>query len=176
MVLALLVAQTVLLGRHYVSLTTAEDPSVRVIAGGRTLWQGVPREYNPWKLAGGDIDGNGMPDFAVGLLKSTHLYPHAHRTVFFYEIRGGEVVPKWRGSSLGRPLVDFAYASLARGPRLVALQTYLDGSFGLFVWRWYHFGFRLERQTGNWKSAELREIDGDAAEMVVNGRPFRATL
>lgn len=176
MLLVVALAQSVLLGPYHVSLTTAADPSIAVVAAGRTVWQGVPKAYKPWKLAGGDIDGNGKPDFAVGVYKTTHLYPHAHNTVFFYEIRDNEVVPKWRGSSLGKPLVDFAYAELERGPRLVALQTHLDGRFGLTVWRWNRFGFRLENEQGNWHTATLMRIEGHVAEMVVDGKPFRAKL
>lgn len=154
-ILALALAQTVVLGPYRVELTTSHDPAIRVLHEGRAIWSGVPKRHQPWKLAGGDVDGNGLPDFAVGVFKRTHLYPEAHNTVFFYEIRGGAVVPKWKGSSLGRPLVDFAYAKVRGKPKLVALQRRLDHSLGLFVWTWNKFGFRLDRELGVWKEASL---------------------
>lgn len=150
----------------HVELMTSRQATVRVTKGHGQIWAGIPRKWTPWKLTGGDIDGNGLPDFAVGIVKQTHLYPHPHKTIFFFELRNGEIRPKWRGSSLGRPLEDFVYAQSARGPRLVALQSLLDHKRRLFVWRWNRFGFRLESEHGNWSTANFGKIEPENIEIV----------
>ncbi len=168
--------QTIVLAGLVIRLDTTREPSATVRRGRMVVWSGIPKKWKAWKLAGGDIDGNGSPDFAFGIVKQTHIYPRPHKTIFFYEIRGGKVVPKWKGSSLGRPLVDFQYAATARGPRLVALQTLLDGRFSLFVWKWNRFGFRLERSVGSWRSAKLLPPEGSQGTLLANGKLIRVKL
>jgi hypothetical protein len=149
-----------------VELTTSELETVRVIANGNQIWQGIPKKWVPWKLTGGDIDGNGHPDFAVGIVKQTHLYPHPHKTIFFYEYRRGEIWPKWRGSSLAMPIEDFAYGISSKGPRLLALQTDLERRYLLAIWRWHQFGFRLESRHGSWKHAKFGKIERQRVEII----------
>lgn len=168
--------QTIALAGLVIRLDTTREPTVTARRGETVVWSGIPRKWKPWKLASGDIDGNGMPDFAIGIVKQTHIYPRPHKTVFFYEVRGGKVVPKWKGSSLGRPLVDFQYANTARGPRLIALQTLLDGRLSLFIWRWNRFGFRLERSEGSWRTAKLLPPQDSQGLLVADGKPIRVKL
>ncbi len=171
---------SLLVAGFLVVLRTGDHPNTLTVrVAEKAMWQGIPSKWKPWALHAGDIDGNGWPDFAVGVFKQTHLYPDPHRTVFFYEIRNGEVVPKWRGSSLGSPLLDFRYAKTDRGPRLVALQNSLDGETELLVWVWNKFGFRLERRAGRWKSAKFEVSAGELdqfAKIVAHGTPFRVKL
>lgn len=168
--------QTVVLAGLVIRLDTTREPTVTARSGETVVWSGIPRKWKPWKLASGDIDGNGEPDFAIGIVKQTHVYPRPHKTVFFYELRSGKVVPKWKGSSLGRPLVDFQYAHTPRGPRLVALQTLLDGQLSLFIWKWNRFGFRLERSEGTWRKAMLLTPDGSYGVLVADGKSIRVKL
>lgn len=174
----MLIAQVVTLAisGYSIKLNPANDRTISVAKGANVVWRGVTKKWKPWKLAAGDIDGNGRPDFGVGIFKSTHLYPHPHNTVFFYEIRDGEVVPKWKGSSLGRPLVDFAYVSTKEGPRLAAIQTLLDGKQALFTWRWHRFGFRLLKQKGEWRKARiLKSLEGEI-ELSCDGAQIRVKI
>src|SRR4051794_39480037 len=55
-----------------VALNPGADLVLAISRGKRLLWQGVPKRWKPWKLRIADVDGDGRPEIALGIYKSTH--------------------------------------------------------------------------------------------------------
>src|SRR5205823_103234 len=131
--------------------------TVSVYRNGRRIWSAVPRMWEPWRLAAADVDGDGRREIVVGLYKRTRFFPAPHNCLFVYEFTGKSVRPKWLGSRLSLPFIDFRFANLDRdrADELVALERRPDGRLRAVVYLWNGFGFDLDRVYGPWKSAAI---------------------
>ena len=126
-------------GRH--SLTIWRD--------GERIWQGIPRKWRAWKLQAADVDGDGVKEIILGVHKTTRFIPEPHNCLFVFGWDGKKAFPKWLGSRLSKPFVDFAFAQLdgEAGEELVSLEVTRSGGRCLVVYSWCGFGF-----VGNWQS------------------------
>jgi hypothetical protein len=159
-----------------IHLDKGKDPSLSVRHGRRLLWRGVPARWKPWKLSVADVDGDGRSEILVGVYKSTRFFPKPHNCLFIYGWDGRRAAPKWLGSSLSKPFIDFAFLS-GDGKRtgsLVALETKRDGRLCVAVYSWNGFGFTLDWQQGDWQQARLIETAGNRIIMEADGE--RITL
>jgi hypothetical protein len=108
-------------------------------AGG--IWQ--RRDLNPWKLAVGDVDGDGSLELLIGVYKKSPYDPVMAQRPFFYNWDGVRLVPKWLGSRLRRRFSDLALGDLDDDGRaeLVALERAGKNKFCVQVYAWQSFGF-----------------------------------
>jgi hypothetical protein len=165
-----------------IRLDKESDPSVSILHGSRILWRGVPARWKAWKLAVADVDGDGRREIAVGVYKATRFFPRPHNCLFIYSWDGRRAHPKWLGSSLSRPFVDFAFVdSDGDGEEeLAAIETKRDGRRCLAVYSWNGFGFTLDWQRGDWKEARLIEttvksiiVEADGARVTIDSDEMR---
>jgi hypothetical protein len=161
-----------------VVLDRGRDPCVSVWRDGRRVWQGVPARWRPWKLLAGDVDGDGRPEIAIGVRKSTPYYRTRHNCLFIYGVVRGRIRARWLGSRLSRPYVDFALVrNLAgRAARLAAIETAYAGRRRLAIYIWSGFGFRLERSVGEWRTLRFVGSGPGYVEVRVDGRRRRIAL
>jgi hypothetical protein len=161
------------------------DPALSIRHGKRLLWSGVPARWKPWKLSVADVDGDGRREIVVGVFKSTRFFPKAHNCLFIYAWDGREARPKWLGSSLSKPFLDFAFleAGIRRPQELVAIEIKRDGRRCLTLYSWNGFGFTLNGQRGDWREARLIEatrghvrLEADGARLTFNGAEMRDSL
>lgn len=126
-------------------VVSAKQP-IRVYRGNTLVAKAGHPGLNPWKIRVGDVDGDGVPELAVGVFKPTRFIPKPHRTIFVFTFTGKKIVKKWMGSSMGRPLLDFCFKSPQKSEwqRLLTLQRTLQNEVSLNQWKWKGFGFRLE--------------------------------
>lgn len=114
--------------------------------GREEIWRDYDRGFSPWKLVLAELDGDPLPEVALGVHKATRHDPAHRRRLFVYDWTGSGLAPRWLGSSLGLPLVDFHFArdrgagrdhlvSLERGPHRAVVRRY----------RWNGFGFTATR-------------------------------
>jgi hypothetical protein len=159
--------------------------SLSVRRGGRLLWQGVPARWKPWKLAVADVDGDGRGEIVVGVYKSTRFFPKPHNCLFIYSWDGRRAHPKWLGSSLSKPFVDFAFldANGKSAQELLSIETKRDGRQCLALYAWNGFGFTLEGQRGDWREAKLVEttrgriiVEADGARIAFSRTEIRNNL
>lgn len=105
-------------------------------------WGSQP--YALWGVRAGDLDGDGSDEVLLGVWSRVrrHAEPEPHRTVWVLGWDGGQLVERWRGSALARPLVDFGARDADGDGRaeLLALERSRDRC-RLAAYRWTGFGF-----------------------------------
>ncbi len=128
------------------------------VTGARGRWtSGV---YPAWKATTGDLDGDGRAEVLLGIWTQRRRPGRAnagpHRTVWVLAWERGALVERWRGSSLARPLVDFAVHDLDGDGRAELLALEREGA-GRRLTAYRSTGFGL---VGAGRSAPL---EADAA-------------
>lgn len=163
---------------YRIRLDASRDPALTVAVKGQVVWRGIKRSWKPWKLAIADVDGSGRPCFVVGLDKTTRYLPKRHHTVFVFGFDGMEVIPRWKGSTIGRDFEDFAFAPvLKRKPQpMIAVDRLLDGRRCVAEYVWSGFGFRTVWEHGSWKTLRLIGVDADSVLLVADGKRINVAL
>lgn len=105
--------------------------------GGVNRW---PLKFPVYRLCEGDIDGDGIADAMVGVLKTTRFDPHMGRRIFLFKNLHGRVRPLWMGSRFGGILEDFRYAD----GHLLTLQSTTDGRYAVVRHCWRKFGLGID--------------------------------
>ena len=97
--------------------------------------------YPVYRMATGDVDGDGSEDALVGVVKSTRFHPEKGRRLFIFKNYHGLVRPLWLGSSLGGTLCDFRFKNgLVR-----SLETTRNGRYTVAEYHWSGFGLAFSR-------------------------------
>ena len=97
--------------------------------------------YPVYQFRTGDVDGDGVEEALVGVVKSTRFYPEKENRLFVFKNRDGRVRPLWLGSRLGEELVDFCVAD----GKLISIEICRNGQYNLDEWEWARFGPRFSR-------------------------------
>lgn len=163
---------------EHLRLDKESDPSLSILHGKRVLWRGVPSRWQPWKLAVADVDGDDRLEIVVGVYKQTRYFPKAHNCLFIYGWDGSRAHPKWLGSSLSRPFVDFAFVDSAdaRRKELVAIEIKRNGRRCIAAYSWNGFGFTLDWQRGDWQEARIVESAADKIILEADGARIELTI
>ena len=121
-------------------------------------------DYPVYRLATGDVDGDGKDEALVGVIKPTRFYPQPARRLFLFKQVNGKIRPMWMGSRLGGILCDFRFVR----PYVRTLQSTTDGKYVVADYAWDDFGLTFVRfLTG----AVSRK---EAAEKFASGEPEEA--
>jgi hypothetical protein len=157
--------------KERIDVNAERDSTLQIWQGKQLKWQGVPKNWKPWKIEIADVDGDGISEIIVGIIKPTKFFPKPHNCLFIYGWNGKEIYKKWLGSSLSRPFSDFIFADLdgLKGDELIALETTLDGKKRLAIYRWNSFGFTLERQFGDWQTAKILRAENGKIWLEADG-------
>lgn len=145
--------------------------------GWRELFLDSDRGFAPWCLQLAELDGDELPEVAVGTFKTTRFDPVPRRRVFVYDWTGEALFAKWLGSRLGLELEEFAFAPGGDGTsRLLSVESAGRDGLVLRQYRWAGFGFRRERdwqrreRPADWPRARgelvdmMRQMSGRSAE------------
>jgi hypothetical protein len=111
----------------------------------KALYSTYKLPYRVWHFEIGDIDNNGDPDIAVGVIKPTYYDSVLRKRPFFFKLHKGHICPLWLGSSLSHPLEDFRIIKTDSGSLLQSMEYEKDGSFLVAQYSWNGFGFRFHR-------------------------------
>lgn len=100
-------------------------------------------KLNPWKLAIGDIDGDGKDEISIGVYKKSPFHQVMAKRPFIYSFTEGKIQPKWRGSRLSRPFIDYNFCDIDGDgiDEIVAIETLQDNRKLINSYKWKGFGF-----------------------------------
>ena len=88
----------------------------------------------------GDVDGDGVEDALVGVVKTTRFDPKMARRLFIFKNYQGRIRALWMGSRLGGILEDFRFVN----GRVYTLQSTTDGKYVVLRHQWRKFGLGAE--------------------------------
>lgn len=106
------------------------------------------RGFHPWSLAVCELDGDPLPELAVGVHKRSRHDPVLRNRIFIFDWRETDVLfAKWLGSRLGDPIEQFAFEPGPDGrDRLCCRQIDPEGRAVTRRFVWNGFGFDLEAE------------------------------
>jgi hypothetical protein len=100
-----------------------------------------PLPYPVYRFDVGDVTGNGIPDIAVGVVKTTRFDPKLAKRPFLFKITDeGEVRKLWMGSRVSLPLEDFAISKNAVPAKVLTIEKEQSGKFLVAIYRYHGFG------------------------------------
>jgi hypothetical protein len=100
-----------------------------------------PLPYPVYRFDVGDVTGNGIPDIAVGVVKTTTFDPKLAKRPFLFKISDeGEVRKLWMGSRVSQPLEDFAISKNATPAKVLTIEREQSGKFLVAIYRYRGFG------------------------------------
>lgn len=100
-------------------------------------------ELKPWKIATGDIDGDNIDEVSIGVYKETIFHQVMAKRPFIYSFTNNRLQPKWRGSRLSRPFVDYGFYDIDGDScdEILSIEILEDGMESLNSYKWRGFGF-----------------------------------
>ena len=105
------------------------------------------RGFHPWAIRLAELDGDSLPEVAVGCYKKTRFDPVLDNRLFIYDWTEQDVIfPKWLGSRLGLPFESFTFAKARDGmDRLISLEHSGRERLVLRQYHWNGFGFSQDK-------------------------------
>jgi poly-gamma-glutamate synthesis protein (capsule biosynthesis protein) len=101
-------------------------------------------DFNPWKIVVSDVDNDKNPELILGVHKSTKYYEKEENRIFVFNRDKDYIFPKWLGSKVGNPIIDFKFDSVSKN--LVILEESIETSKKMGVsYKWNGFGFDNEQ-------------------------------
>lgn len=142
---------------------------------GRTIirWEENLSRLKPWKLRAADVDGDGVAELILGTRGRARFHPVEAKRLFVYTIGQKGLTPRWLGSRLSRPFVDFEFCDVGPPPgaELFAVEMNADGTQRLAEYQWNGFGFTMTREIVG--SFELKNISVSGKKVILNSAPVK---
>ncbi len=101
-------------------------------------------DYHPWKIELCDVDKDDNPEIILGVNKSTRYSDNKENRIFVFNREKNYIFPKWLGSKLGNPIVDFKVDK--HTSQLILLEESKESSIKKAVsYIWNGFGFDYDK-------------------------------
>lgn len=98
-------------------------------------------KYPVYQINFGDVDNDSIPDILVGTIKATRYDPKVDKRLFIYKITDDYYIrPKWMGSRVSQPLVDFRLKEQYPISKIRTIEKEQDGTYLVAEYRWRGFG------------------------------------
>lgn len=116
---------------------------------------------NPWKIAIGDIDGDRKDEISIGVYKESPLHEVMAKRPFIYSFENGKLEPKWRGSRLSRPFIDYIFSDIDGDgiDEIISIEILEDNRKIINTYKWKGFGFEGYLETKDYEDITKLWID-----------------
>lgn len=106
-------------------------------------WRDRDRGFSPWKISTADIDGDSSQDICVGVYKKAKFHDEYANRLFIYNWDGNYMYPKWFGSRLSMPYLDFDFMDVDNDGQseLISLEVEKDRKKRVMSYKWSGFRF-----------------------------------
>lgn len=102
-----------------------------------SLLSKVKIQHNVYQFAVDDINGDGVLDMLVGVIKRTRFDPIEKKRLFIYTMDKEHIRPLWLGSKVGTGLEDFRVITFKDAKSVLTIES---DSFKTYSIRLYTFG------------------------------------
>ena len=111
------------------------------------IYLDMDRGFHPWAITCAELDGDSLPEVAVGAYKRTRFHPVLeNRLLIFDWTEKDTIFAKWLGSRLGFPFESFGFARAGDGiDRLLTVEHSGRERLVLRQYHWNGFGFSHDR-------------------------------
>jgi hypothetical protein len=114
---------------HVIRLVTHDDTS---------CWS-LP--YKVFQFVQGDINGDGVEECLVGVVKPTRFHPVYAKRLFIFKNFDGYIRPMWLGSVMPKPLIDFWLVTNEYGYyNIITFEREESGKMLIAEYCWRGFG------------------------------------
>lgn len=122
-------------------------------------------ELKPWKVATGDIDGDGRDEISIGVYKETPLHKIMAKRPFIYYFKDSQLLPKWRGSRLSKPFDDYDFYDIDKDgiDETISIEKLENGRKIVNTYKWRGFGFEGYMESQSFEDIKNLRIEGDCA-------------
>ncbi|MES2733741.1 MAG: FG-GAP repeat protein [Bacteroidota bacterium] len=101
--------------------------------------------YPIYQLQHGDVNGDGIEDIAVGVIKTTRFDSIKRKRLFIFKLFDGYIRPLWLGSRVAQPLEDFRVIVQKPFTAIRTIEKERDGSYLMAEYRWRGFGLEFQQ-------------------------------
>lgn len=113
------------------------------------------KELSSWRLPypiyrfdWGDVNADGVPEIAVGVIKSTRFFPHPDKRLFLFKLfQGKHIRPLWLGSHVAYHLDDFSIERDSVPALIHTIEHQNDSTIIHAFYRQQGFGIKFLRST-----------------------------
>lgn len=141
----------------HISIESESDSSHYILIDkekNKKAWK-IPYPIYHWEIA--DVDEDGCDEILVGVIKTTRFDPNPGKRLFIFKLFEGHIRPKWMGSRLSQPLVQFKCIRAAEQTHILSMEKEPSDKFTLAIYQYGAFG--LEFQTYLIRELNKREAD-----------------
>ena len=102
--------------------------------------------YPVYRFDYGDVNGDGIPEIAIGVVKGTRFFPEPAKRLFLFKLYEGRLIrPLWLGSRVANELVDFCIVRDSVPALIQTVERLPNDSIVYAVYRQQGFGIKFLR-------------------------------
>lgn len=126
-------------------------------------------EFSPWKIAIGDVDGDGIDDISIGVYKESPLHPVMAKRPFIYNFIDGDLKPLWRGSRLSKPFTDYNFFDIDGDgiDELISIEILSNDRKSINTYKWKGFGFEGYMESTSFEDLSDLVVESDTPYVQV---------
>ncbi len=107
-------------------------------------------KYPVYQFDCGDINGDSIPEIAVGVIKKTRYSHFVGKRLFIFKLFDEEVIrPFWLSSRLSHELLDFRIEQLEKGSFIRTVEKNTNGEILELRYKTSGFGLKFEEYVTN---------------------------